>query len=401
MTDYKVDNLKPKATRYEISEHNGFSIRVYPTGSKSWIYMYRYNQKQKRLKLGEYPDLSLAEARRAFSDAVLQLKSGIDPSEDKRLEKVSNLEALTMNQLINEYIEKWAKPRKRSWKDDQRVLTGRVAKKWGNAKAKQIKRRDVVLFLDEISKDAPIMANRTLAVLRRMFNFAIERDILEASPCSQVKMPAEENRRERTLSEEEIQKVWFALDKTNMDFSTKLALKMGLITGQRKGEIISLRWDEIDFKRRLWKIPAEKSKNKKPHLVYLSDLALEILKQAKANPVIVDSAWVFPSLSTSDVHITDAAINKAIYRYFFDKKDNKDSPFKGVEKFTPHDLRRTVASHMTAIGIPRLVVSKILNHVESSVTAIYDRHTYEKEKQEAWQLWSNKLEALINTNVPR
>ncbi len=167
-----------------------------------------------------------------------------------------------------------------------------------------------------------------------------------------------------------------------------------------------MRWDEIDRKKRTWLIPAEKSKNKKPHLVYLSDLANNILDECYKNSTHEDSPWIFPSINSPEKHITDAAINKAIYRQFTPEKDNpgegkqtvqaeKHFPFKGVEKFTPHDLRRTAASHMTGLGIPRLVVSKILNHVENSVTAIYDRHTYEKEKQQALETWSSKLKALI------
>ena len=399
LTDYKLKNLKPKDSRYEVWESKSFGIRVFPTGKKSWVYMYRYRGTQKRLKLGEYPTMNLTDARGAHAKAQGELEKGFDPGEEKKLIKTSNLEALTIDELINEYIEKWAKARKRTWEEDQRILAGEVSRTWGKAKAKQIKRRDVVIFLDGIRERAPIMANRTLAVIRRMFNFAIERDILEHSPCTQDKMPSPETQKDRALSEEEIKIFWNKLDASDYAFATILALKMELITGQRKGEVITMRWNEIDLEKSTWDIPAEKSKNKKPHRVHLSKLAKDILETTKTK--LAHENWVFPSPSgKKDIHISETAINKAVYRGF-DTADPKDKTkvrepfFKGIEKFTPHDLRRTAASHMTALGIPRLVVSKVLNHVENSVTAIYDRHTYEKEKREALDAWSDKLENII------
>ena len=276
LTDRTVLNLKPKSERYEIWDGEGFGIRIFPSGIKSWVAVYRYNEIRKRITYGNYPKMSLAQAHLAHAKSMEILQNGIDPSEEKKLIKTANKEALTVNELIDEYIEKWAKPRKRSWEEDNRILKGKVSKQWGNAKAKQIKRRDVVLFLDDIREKAPIMANRTLAVIRRMFNFAIERDILEASPCTQVKMPSQERRKDRVLSEEEIRLFWKALDKSTMDLATVLALKMELITGQRKGEVISMRWDELDPKKEIWEIPAEKSKNKKSHRVHLSKMAQDI-----------------------------------------------------------------------------------------------------------------------------
>ena len=158
-----------------------------------------------------------------------------------------------------------------------------------------------------------------------------------------------------------------------MDLATILALKMELITGQRKGEVISIRWDELDLKKDI----------------------LELSKEKLANEI-----WVFPSPSIkNNTHISEMAVNKAVYRGFSTIDRSKEKKpitplFIGIDKFTPHDLRRTAASHMTGLGIPRLVVSKILNHVENTVTAIYDRHTYEKEKQQALDTWPDKLEEL-------
>lgn len=399
LTAISIENLKPKATRYEVWDGEGFGMRISPNGIKSWVAVFRFNGIRKRITYGNYPKMSLSAAHKAHADAMEQVEAGIDPCAKKKLITQTHKEAPTVNDLIHEYIEKWAKPRKRSWQEDQRILNKEVSPAWGNSKAKEIKRRDIIALLDDIQSRAPIMANRTLAVVRRMFNFAIERDILEMSPCAQLKMPSAENQKDRMLSEDEIKIFWNAISGSSFFPSTIWALKMALITGQRKNEIASMRWDEVNLKEKVWEIPASKSKNKKLHRVPLSKLAMDILNESKkkmANPI-----WVFPAPVRAK-HIAGATIHKAVSLSLEPPEPKKRTSnrnltplFNGIAKFTPHDLRRTAASHMTKLGISRLVVSKILNHVESSVTAIYDRHTYDLEKRNALDKWSKKLEEII------
>jgi len=403
-TDLSVDRLKIKPTRYEVWDGEGFGIRIAPSGKKTWVALYRFNGISKRLSYGDFPEVTVADARIEHSEAMKKLKKGIDPGEDKKLIKKINLEALTVNELVDEYLERWAKVRKTSWKEDQRILKGEVAKKWGAIKAKQLKRRDVIKFLDEIVVRAPVMANRTLAVLRRMFNFAIERDILEISPCFQIKMPSPEKPRERTLSDKEINIIWHDLDKTGLALPSILALKLELITAQRKGEVVLMEWEELSPSWDTWKISGAKTKNKKPHLVPLSKSAREILSIAREK--INHEKWVFYS-PNKDAHISDKSLNKAICELFYKKEQmakaskNQNNKsyliFNGVEKFTPHDLRRTASTSMTALGIPRFIVGKILNHTDKDnrTTGVYDLYEYFKEKKEALDLWSNRLMEII------
>jgi integrase len=235
------------------------------------------------------------------------------------------------------------------------------------------------------------MANRTLAVVRRMFNFAVSRDIIPVSPCLAVRAPAPEQQRDRVLTTAEIPGLWHGLERAKMMAEgTKLALKLQLVTGQRRAEIISARLDEIDLTDKWRTIPPEKVNNKISHRMPLSSLALELLKAAKS--LAGDSPWIFPSPQT-DRHITPEAVDHALRR-------------PGLESlgftFVPHDLRRSAASHMTGMVISRLVVSKILNHVERGVTAVYDRHSYDLEKRQALGTWGPKLKAIIQgaeTNV--
>ncbi|EKE00848.1 MAG: hypothetical protein ACD_21C00265G0002 [uncultured bacterium] len=386
-TDRLIKNLKPKKTPYDLREGSGqgFAIRIMPSGHKSWLFFYFFEGKKQRMTLGAYPATSLAEAHELHRKAIKCLASGKNPSTEQQKAKVEARTADTVNDLIEEYLEKWAKPRKRSWREDERILKKDVAPIIGRYKAKNVTKKDIILILDQvIDRGSPIASNRTLAVTRRMFNFAVERDIISITPCYGIKAPNKENRCDRLLSEEEIKNFWHGLEISSMSKLSKLALKLQLVTGQRKGEIVCSEWDEFDFKNAWWTIPASKSKNSNNHLVPLSKLALELLEELKT--FSGESIWLFPS-PTNDSHITPTSVDHALRRSIKKSKD--------VKSFTPHDLRRTAASHMTALSISRLVVSKLLNHVENSVTAIYDRHSYDKEKRAAVDAWSTKLKEIL------
>ncbi len=376
-TDRRVRNLRPKASRYEIWEGNGLGLRIAPTGRKSWVYVYHFRGKPRRLTLGSYPQMSVAQAHAAYGEALTALEQGIDPGEKIVSARQALRVAPTVRELAEVYIEKWAKPRKGSWKEDQRMLDKDVLPAWGKLKAADVTRRDVMNLLDKIvARGAPITANRTLEVIRRMYNFAIEQDILSATPCIRVRAPAPEQRRDRVLREDEIRTFLAKLEDSKMSESAKLALKLQLYTAQRRGEVVAARWSEIDFTAKIWTIPAEKSKNRLSHRVPLSEEALQILEEAYK--LSSGSDWVFPS-PRGDNSITDRSVSRAVLR-------NREH--FGIADLTPHDLRRTAASHMTSLGIPRLVVSKILNHADSSVTAVYDRHSYDMEKKNALDSWA-------------
>jgi integrase len=384
LTDRQILNLKPQVKRYEVWEGNAFGVRVTQQGNKSFVFMYRHHGKLKRMTLGNYPAMSLAEAHKAHAEAKEMLTRGIDPGAKTLTEKEEERKAPTVVVLADEYLEKWAKPRKRSWQVDKRILEKDVFPEWGRRKAKDITRRDVIRLLDNIvDRGAPIMANRTLAVIRKMFNFAVSRDIVPTSPCAAIQTPSREQRRDRVLSAEEIKTFWHGLNGTRITEGIRLALKLQLVSAQRKGEVISAEWAEIDLQEKWWMIPAEKTKNRLPHRVPLSMLAVEILEAAKG--LAGDSRWLYPSPRGAG-HITPTAVDHAL---------RMDLNILEMNNFVPHDLRRTAASHMTGMGISRLVVSKILNHVERGVTAVYDRHSYDKEKRQALEAWGRKLKTII------
>lgn len=401
-TERFIQSLKKKNKRYDLREKSGkgFAIRVFPSGEKSWVFFYTFEGRKRRLTLGNYPDMSLDKARQQHRKELSILAENKDPALLKMNQKKEARDASTVNGLIDEYIEIWAMPRKRSWAEDKRILTRDISPIWGKRKAKSITRRDVILLLDSIKeRGAPIAANRTLACVRRMFNFAIERDVILTSPCTAIKAPSKENKRSRCLTVDEIKIFWHGLDNTmpsknnehtvKMSPQTKLALKLQLVTAQRKGEVIGAEWNEIDFSTGVWSIPPEKAKNNIPHRVPLSQLAIELLNEVKK--LSGSSRWLFPA-QRSNKSITGEAVAKALLR---------SVKALGTEPFTPHDIRRTAATHMTAMGISRLVVSKILNHADNnSVTSVYDRHSYDQEKRHALNAWSKKLKEIICDSKP-
>jgi len=408
LTDFQIKNLKAKDKRYTEWGERGFGVRITPKGVKTFIFKYRFDSKVRWMTLGTYPQMNLADAHEAHADAWKVLRQGIDPGAQAIEEREVERQAHTVADLTQEFLDSCAKAGKpkRSLPVYKRILAKDVLPEWGQRKAKDITRRDVKSLLNKVlDRGAPIMANRTLAVIRKMFNYAFDEEIIPISPCIKIKAPAPENQRDRVLSAAEIRAFWHGLDGENMkgvNAFIKLALKLELASAQRKGECCAAAWEEIDLEEGWWTIPGEKTmlrinlgvedglaKNGRIHRVPLTPLAIEILQEARA--LSGDSPWVFPSPRTNRP-LTPPAVNHAM-RLRLNSL--------GIT-FVPHDLRRTAASHMTGMGVPRLVVSKILNHSERGVTAVYDRHSYDREKRQALETWARKLQDIVEgteTNV--
>jgi len=365
-----------------IGKGRSFGLRVSYGGNKSWFVMYRKNGKLRRLTIGNYPKIQLKDARDKADREVTAIIEGRDPAAEKQADKAAE----TVSELANAYIEKYAKRHKKSWQRDEEILDRDVVPALGDRKAKNIRRADVIDLLEAIvDRGAGILANRTLAVIRKMYNWGIEREIVENNPCYMVKRPAKENRRERVLTNGEIKKFWKNINSTNSSEPTQIASKLILVTAQRKGEIINAAKTEFDLEGKWWTIPGERTKNGLSHRVPLSPMAIDLVTQAIK--LSGGSKFLFPS-PRGDKPILGSAVDMAVRR-------NREK-FK-IDHFTPHDLRRTAASHMTSMGIARLVVSKILNHAESGVTAVYDRHSYDNEKRQALNAWSAHLRQILKS----
>jgi len=405
LTDRSIEALRPKAARYEVWDEarKGFGLRVTPRGVKSFVWVYHFDGRPRRLTFGAYPRLSLADAGVRLAEAQNLLAKGIDPGTRAVAERDAERHAETVEELVAAYLDRYARVRKRSAAEDERILRKDVLSRWASRKAKDITRRDIVRLLNDIvDRGAPIQANRTLTILRRMFRFAVGQAILELSPCDQIEAPSSENERERALSDDEIRLVWHVLETASMEPNARRILRLMLVTGQRKGEVMGIHQQEIDHEKRLWVLPTSRAKNGREHLIPLSAPALRILAEDGPN----EAGYLFPSRLTGEPY-RGQSIDHAT-RYLFDprpisktrKRPGHKSPVPPLaglmERFTPHDLRRTVATRMRELGISRGDVKMVLNHVESDVTARYDRYDGLPEKRRALDLWGKRLMQIIS-----
>lgn len=374
-TDRAIKALKPENKNYELSKDNGsgLGIRVTSKGKKVFIYRYRFGKRQRGMMLGSYPEISLQEANLMHAEAHSKLKQGIDPAEEKISSKKTEINAETVSQLAELYIAH-AKKNKKSWAVDESNLTKKVLPVIGHRKIKDVTRREIRFLLQKIADKTPVMANRIHSLIRRMFNFAIEEEFIEHNPCHLIKPPGgKEKSVDRVLSHTEIRNLWRGLSSLKISPITKLFIKFQLVTAQRSGEVAQMQWKDIQGN--WWIIP--ETKNGLSHRVPLSPLAVRLLEHTKR---YTSESRIFP--------ISDTTANRAIAR-------NRKA--LGVEHFTPHDLRRTAASMMASEDVSRLVIAKILNHKDSGITAVYDRHSYDKEKREALEQWSSRLLKIIRT----
>jgi integrase len=226
-----------------------------------------------------------------------------------------------------------------------------------------------------------------------MFNFAAERGILDASPLSGMKKKPEQAR-QRVLDDKEILLFWSALDLDNTAVDifrvSKLALKMILLTGQRPGEVCGMTWDEIDPDG-FWNIPAERRKGRVSQRVPMPSMALQTIEQARIYSG--QSSFVFASSHKDSSPLMTHTLSKAVIRHW------KEIGFE--DPFTPHDLRRTVRTRLAEIGIEDVVAELILGHKLQGIMAVYNRHSYDKEKREALCKWEKKLNQILGIEEPK
>lgn len=410
--DLTIRNLKPADLLYSCmaDKELGFGIRVYPSGRKTFFYQYKADGQRRFMTLGDYPAITLKKARDIYHAEMSKVKAlrrgskdGLDPvlENKKERERCKTEEAcyknsLSVKGLVEEFIEKHSMNNKKSWKEDKRCLEKDVIPLWGSRKAKDITKRDVVLLLEGIVKrGSPVMANNALEKIRKMFNFAVERDILEFTPCYGVKKPTKKEHKDRVLTEVEIKTLWSTLNTAGMSSEIKRALKLMLVTAQRPGEVLGMHENEIDGN--WWTIPAERAKNGKAHRVYLTSMALSLIGD------INGKGFIFITERSKKPIENNAAACAVRRNLEWPIKDSGDNWIYGddgkpltenrllVDKFTPHDLRRTAATGMAQLRFPDEIIDAVLNHVKRGVVAIYNRHGYNDEKQQALEAWSKKL----------
>ena len=390
LTDLSLKRLSKKGNLFEVQDTGGLFIRVSPTGRKSWVFRYSFDGRQLRMTLGKWPGIGLADARQKAGEAMKQVQQGIDPGQLAKEKKAKLKAAPTVKQLLDEFyhVELSKTP---SGDERKRLLKKDLIPAWGKRRVKDITRRDAVLLIDKVRKRAPIGASRLQSAMVRMWNFAAERGVIEFSPLVGMRRPKEKPRT-RVLTNDEIKHLWAGLDLENVDIDifrpTKLAIKMILLTGQRPGEVSDMRWSEIEGE--VWTIPPERAKNRQENRVPLGRMALDILEQAKIFSSD-DCDFVFQSSYKPGHALSRAALGKAIKRHWPEMELD--------ERFTPHDLRRTVRTRLAEIGISDVIAERVLGHKLQGLLAVYNQHHYDSEKRQALARWEARLSEIIGENT--
>jgi len=414
-TDTMIKKLKPNALEYRKSEGNGFTIRIMPSGFKSWLYLYTIDGKRRCMNLGQYPEVTLETARDKFEAARKLVKNGVDPLEVAENAKEENRKAPTVPELFADYMTRHARLNKResSYKEDERLFKVNVEPIWGKRKARDIKKKDCIALLD-LYADRPALCHNVMKLTRKMFNFAVEKDILEQTPFTGVKAPVELQERKRILSEKEIIKLWTTeLPKAAMSDEVKRIITLLLLTGQRVGEVCGINVDEIDD--HWWTLPPERTKNRQTHRVYLTDTALELLGTPR-------NGYYFPSPVTKNdddgnpiyKHIDENAVAYAIRKNLKDYQPRR--PLKGekismvevpeekkmeLAHFTPHDLRRTFSTGLAKLGFHDEIIDAVTGHKKQGIIKVYNLHKYDAEKQKALKAWELRLLNIVHGKTPK
>jgi len=375
-TDRYLAALKAGPARYEVLDpaRRGLLLRITPNGIKTFYFRYQRNLKPVRLMIGRYPAISLRLAYETHAELVKRLNRG----EGLRVESPIGLRglglaaepadaALTVGDLADEFSKRYLQRERKHPREAELVIEGNILRYWRHRPTKSITRRDGVLLLDRVvDRNAPVMANRVAALLSQMFRFGVERGMLEASPLVSMPRPGgTERSRRRKLDEREVRVFWKKLTRSRLTAEVRLALKLILVTAQRPGEVALAAWTEFDLQRRIWTIPAERSKNGQQHEVPLSELALTLIRHLRRR--FGETRYLIPSRcwrARDGAPITVRALSQGI-------RDRRK--YFSLPDFTPHDLRRTAASLMTASGVPRLHVEKVLNHTIDDVIATLRR----------------------------
>lgn len=422
-------------TEYHDAEVRGLALRVSPGGQKSWTFRFRdrLTGVGSRMTLGRFdpstdsePDedglmaLTLQGARVAARKLRTQVDADRNPARElrRKREAARRQPIKTLADLAEAYFKACETGTHRSGKGRKKAPSTLNAERWlwakhisarlGAEPLDEITRTHIRDTLTDIFEASGGQANKARALLSQLFNYAISQERLEANPVTHVARMSEANPRTRTLTDGELNAFWGALqnsehlvirdkkagEKVLISRMVRIAIELALFTMQRRGEVSGIRLTELDLTRKTWLIPAERTKGRAEHLVPLSDHAVALIQEALERHETRRkgaSAFLFPSPYSDEEPIEAAALSHAMADL---------TAALGLDDVRLHDLRRTGATGIAALGVPPYIVSKVLAHKDggggAAITARhYNLYAYAAEKRDALDRWSSHLEALF------
>ena len=431
-TDRLIKSLQPREKAYRVFENEsdiGFGIQLFKQ-SKSFFIQYKspITEERRFMKLGKYPDTSLKLARDHCRTARQLIDDGLDPQikRAKACQKENDALAAarhqaeidnatgTVTQLFDYYVSFLKDESKRAHKDVRQLFERDIKTSIGHLKAREVtpaQIRDIIRAV--YRRGAKIQANHTRTYLMAAYSFGIrfDNDVIhdtktlfriDYNPVRDIPVPARSKPGERNLSAEEIHDLWHKLDESGMSLAAKTCIKLLLATGgQRVEEVLHMRWIELDFNRKLWELSATRTKNDKPHVVPLSNLAISLIRDMGERDT--KSIYIFPHKDNNELPMPSHTISKAINRFCIPRRNKQgDVIHPGFTKFIPKDIRRTVKSRMGEIGISKDIRDRLQNHALHDVSSKhYDRFDYLQPKKDAIEIWNEWLVNTINGEKPK
>jgi len=398
LTETSIQRTKPPTKgRIEIADAlvAGLYIRITERDKRSWSVMYRIagNRRVQRLTLGSWPAVGLAEARRRAKNVVLEAMAGKDPAAQKR--KKGEQPPDLFEDVAAEFVRRFLKPRQKRWQATEAIIKNKLVERWRGCPIKQINKPDVLKLLDhEMDAGRQRMANQSHQLAGQLFRWALQRGYIDKDPIADIDRPAKDRSRDRVLSDEELAEIWQATSQLGYPFGPFVQLL--ILTGQRRSEVAGLLWAEFDLDKKLWSLPADRTKNGRPHDIPLSDKATAILEKM---PRLGDR--VFPSTKKNSERTISgfSKIKRRIDALIFEDRkcraealDESSTDAQPMPPWVLHDLRRTMVTGIAELGVQPHVIEAIVNHVsghKSGVAGIYNRATYASEKRAALERWSN------------
>lgn len=389
LNDKRIKALKPKAKRYLIADGGGLALEVMTSGSMVWRYRYSLNRKQQPLvTIGDYPAVTLLDARTRARRYAEIVASGVSPIADAKKDRGA---AKTI-ESVRAYGDFWYESEIASKSLSYRTVTRRALDKdiypaIGNKSMAEVNAGDVLAICDRVKgRGAPQMALFTRNVVKRMYEHAISRQAATINPGQQLvaRYIATPQSRTRVLSPDEIGMVLRTVYTSNMSRAYKLALHLLVVTMVRKSELIESEWSEFDLDEGVWRIPAKRMKKDREHWVFLSAQAVSMFRELRT--LSHSQRYVFPiRRGHEDRPIAKSTLNQAV------RAMNSD-----VQHFVIHDFRRTASTHLHEMGQSSDAIEKALAHSIKGIKGVYNRAEYADERRKIMRLWSDFVDAQID-----
>jgi len=366
------------------SDGDGLTFTLSAKGVATWILRYRHGGKAKELTIGRYPDISLLNARKEAAEKRVSVSKGVDVAGTKRITKLEAKSARTVTQLADDYLKDLIK----RGKSDESIgwhVSAYIKPKFGKRNIDDVRPREILEYFQKLAGDKPSTARSVFGTLRRMYEYAIARQIVDFSPLASIKphVIAAKVARDRNLSPDELGKLLRELPKPDnaLTEAQQIAIRMLLWTIGRKTEVTEMLWSEYSKDSGIWTLPEDRTKNGRAHLVPLPSQAITALKRLK--DIGCSSSWVFPG-KTSEKPMGETTLNERLTR------SNK----LGIQNWRIHDLRRTGSTLLHEMGFAPHIVERALNHIQDGVGGVYNKAQWLDERAAMLQQWADYLDAL-------